>query len=69
MNLEALQDAIEDANRASEISYSTLSVISAQRDNENVSWAIAGVMDQILKIKDFLVIIDEALSKIEGASV
>lgn len=47
MNLEALQDAIEDANRSSEISYATLSTISAQRDNETVSWAIAGVMDQI----------------------
>ncbi len=45
MNLEALQDAIEDANRSSEISYATLSTISAQRDNETVSWAIAGVMD------------------------
>lgn len=58
MNLEALQDAIEDANRSSEISYATLSTISAQRDNETVSWAIAGVMDQIEKIKDCLTIID-----------
>ncbi len=44
---EALQDAVEDASRAFEISRATLSTISAQRDNETVSWAIAGVMNQI----------------------
>jgi len=64
MNLEALQDAVEDANRSSEISYATLSTISAQR-NEIVSWAIAGVMDQIEKIKDCLTIIDGVLTKEE----
>lgn len=65
MNLEALQDAVEDASRSSEISYATLSTISAQRDNETVSWAIAGVMDQISKIKDCLTIIDGVLTKEE----
>lgn len=65
MNLEALQDAVEDTSRSSEISYATLSTISAQRDNETVSWAIAGVMDQISKIKDCLTIIDEVLIKEE----
>lgn len=69
MNLESLQDAIEDANRASEISYSILSVISAHRDNETVSWAIAGAMDQIEKIKDYLTTIDKGLAGMkEGAS-
>ena len=65
MNLEALQDAIEDVNRSSEISYATLSTISAQRDNEIVSWAIAGVMDQIEKIKGCLTIINGVLTKEE----
>lgn len=67
MNLEALQDAIEDASRASEISF--LSVISAQRDNEAVSWAIAGVMDQIQKIKDYLTTIDKGLADLEGGAL
>lgn len=72
MNLEALQelqDAIEDANRASEISYSILSVISAQRDNETVSWAIAGAMDQIERIKSFLTMIDKGLTEMESTAV
>lgn len=68
MNLESLQDAIEDANRSSEISYSILSVISAQRDNETVSWAIAGVMDQIEKIRDYLTMIDKGLAEMEGGA-
>lgn len=68
MNLEVLQDAIEDANRASEISYSILSIISAQRDNETVSWAIAGAMDQIEKIKDYLTMIDKGLAEMEGGA-
>lgn len=69
MNLEVLQDAIEDANRSSEISYSILSVISAQRDNETVSWAIAGAMDQIEKIKDYLTMIDKGLAEMEGGAL
>lgn len=69
MNLEVLQDAIEDANRASEISYSILSIISAQRDNETVSWAIAGAMDQIEKIKDYLTMIDKGLAEMEGGAL
>lgn len=68
MNLEVLQDAIEDANRSSEISYSILSVISAQRDNETISWAIAGAMDQIEKIKDYLTMIDKGLAEMEGGA-
>lgn len=69
MNLEVLQDAIEDANRSSEISYSILSVISAQRDNETISWAIAGAMDQIEKIKDYLTMIDKGLAEMEGGAL
>ena len=61
MNLEALQDAIEDASRAFEISRATLTIISERRDTDIDSWAIVGVLEQIEKIRDCLTVIDENL--------
>lgn len=65
MNLEALQDAVEDASRAFEISRATLTIISERRDTEIDSWAIVGVLEQIEKIRDSLSIIDGVLTKEE----
>lgn len=42
---ELLTQNLEDINRAIEISYATLSTISRQRDDETISWTVAGVME------------------------
>ena len=50
---ELLTQNLEDINRAIEISYDTLSTISRQRDDETISWTVAGVMEQLEKIKEY----------------
>ena len=50
---ELLTQNLEDINRAIEISYATLSTISRQRDDETISGTVAGVMEQLEKIKEY----------------
>ena len=48
---EAFAPDFDEINRAIEISYATLTVISERRDAETDSWAILGVLEQIEKVK------------------
>ncbi len=58
---EAFAPDFDEINRAIEISYATLTVISERRDAETDSWAILGVLEQIEKVKNYLSRISKVL--------
>ncbi|MDE7327600.1 MAG: hypothetical protein K2N63_15210 [Lachnospiraceae bacterium] len=51
---EAFAPDFDEINRAVEISYATLIMLSERKDAETDSWAILGVLDQIEKVKNYL---------------
>lgn len=64
---EAFAPDFDEINRAIEISYATLTVISERRDAETDSWAILGVLEQIEKVKNYLSRISKVLFNQEDA--
>jgi len=65
---EAFAPDFDEINRAIEISYATLTVISERRDAETDSWAILGVLEQIEKVKNYLSRISKVLFNQEDAN-
>lgn len=51
---EAFAPDFDEVNRAIEISYATLTVISERQNAETDSWAILGVLEQIEKVRGYL---------------
>lgn len=64
---EAFAPDFDEINRAIEISYATLTVISERRDAETDSWAILGVLEQIEKVKNYLSRISKVIFNQEDA--
>lgn len=63
MSKEELFEAYIAIDNAIEISFATLSVISDQTEDERLSWALMGVMEQIEKIQKTIELLNEATSR------